>query len=249
MIYHRGSIKQFFKGDPTLKGCWSFEQGAVDESGNNNHGTINGAVSVIGRFGKCLRFNGSDNYVNVPHNSSLNMSGGISMLAWFKTGGTNDYSGIVQKFLDSNNTGWGLSYNNNGNLRADFGNGSVYINVGSSGIDVRDNRWHFACATYDGSNAKIYIDGKLRGLISGSGYLTNNTRNLTFGEDSDGGFDRYFNGYIDEIAIFSRALSSDEIFAYYKWSIGARNKSIFIIDVPSVVTVTSARRRLLLSTY
>jgi hypothetical protein len=246
MIYRRGSIKQFFRGDPTLRGCWSFEQGAVDESGNNNHGTINGAIPAIGRFGKCLKFNGSSNYVSVPHSSSLNMSGGISMLAWFKTGGTNIYSGIIQKFVDSNNTGWGLSYHIDGNLRADFGNGSGYITVFSSGIDVRDNRWHLACATYNGSNAKIYIDGRLRGSVSGSGYLTNNTRSLGFGEDSDGGSNRYFNGYIDEIAIFSRALSPAEIFAYYKWAIGARNKSIFIFDVPSVI---NTRRRLLLSSY
>ena len=210
-----------------MKGYWSFEQGAIDESGNNNHGNIIGAVPAIGRFGKSLKFNGSSNYVSVPHSSSLNMSGGISMLAWFKTGGTNNYSGIIQKFLDSNNTGWGLSYHLNGNLRADFGNGSGYIYVVSSGIDVRDNRWHFTCATYNGSNAKIYIDGKLRGSISGSGYLTNNTSNLGFGEDDDGGAYRYFNGYIDEVAIFSRTLSSTEISAYYKWVVSPKKYFVF----------------------
>ena len=61
-----------------------------------------------------------------------------------------------------------------------------------------------------------------------------------------------FNGttgkLIKEVAVFTRALSPAEISAYYKWTIGARNKSIFIISVPSAAVINN-RRRLLLSSY
>ena len=54
------------------------------------------------------------------------------------------------------------------------------------------------------------------------------------------GSSEYFNGQIDEVAFFSRILSPAEISAYYKWAIGARNKSIFMIYSP--ITPVKARR-------
>jgi hypothetical protein len=202
-----------------MVGYWHMDGNSTDSSGNNNNGTGTAVTygTAYGKFGQGASFNGSNSYVNIPNNASLNVSGGISMAAWIKTSGTNNYSGIVQKFVDSNNTGWGLSYHTGGAVRADFGNGSSYIVAASSGVNVVDNVWHFLVATYDGSTAKIYVDGVLRGSVAGSGYLTNNTRNLGIGEDSDGGGGRYFNGLIDEVRIYNRALSASEISALYTY--------------------------------
>jgi hypothetical protein len=118
----------------------------------------------------------------------------------------------------------------------------TYNLVGTKRID--DGKWHLIVQVRRGGSHLGYLDGKLD--VSGS----ISTAGANPGQDSIG-YNRfynngYFRGWIREAAVFSRALSPDEISAYYKWAIGARNKSIFILGVPSVI---SSRRRLLLSAY
>jgi hypothetical protein len=246
MIYGRGSIKLFFRGDSTLKGCWSFEQGAIDESGNNNHGTINGAVPAIGRFDKCLKFTNS--YVSIPSSDSLNITTAITIAAWIKPDNSTTESTILGKWYQ-NASNWSyVLYSKSGS-----GGGFRLYNGSSNFVQLTDwsksptiGKWSFIVATWSNSSgvARVFLNGQLVGTQTNAFstiLITNNP--VWIGNE---GYNNYFAGLIDEVAVFSRALSPAEISAYYKWAIGARNKSIFIFDVPSVI---NTRRRLLLSTY
>jgi hypothetical protein len=94
------------KTDPTLVGWWWFNEGsgttAHDSSMYGNDGTLmNGPQWVAGYFGNALKFDGTDDYVTVPHNESLCVSTGVSVMAWvnmpryeFPGGG---YQGIISK--------------------------------------------------------------------------------------------------------------------------------------------------------
>jgi hypothetical protein len=227
MIYRRGLIKLFFKGDPTLKGCWSFEQEAIDESGNNNHGTINNTQRSIGRFNTGMLFLGtSTSYVNIPVSagSSLDFAGKnqITIMVWAKA--LSSVTVNTDTFLGQDNAFF-MRWNQNGgnNWGAGINNGT-WIELSIPGTL---NKWTFLVMTYNGSVVRFYKDGVLRNFVSTTGNITGSaTKNITFGVFPTATEQR-FNGILDEIAIFSRALSPSEISAYYKWAIGARNKSIF----------------------
>jgi len=78
------------QGKNGLIAHWKFDKGAgdrlVDSSGHGNHGTIHGAAWVKGRVGGCLKFDGVDNYVEVPKSASLNRANEeITLMCWIKT--------------------------------------------------------------------------------------------------------------------------------------------------------------------
>ena len=99
---------------------------AGDRSGNGNTGTLtNGPTWSNGKHGNALSFNGSTATVNAGNGSSLNLTSQITISAWIKTSGTNDYSGIVQKSSSTLGYQMGFAASNTG--RADFFNGVSYI--------------------------------------------------------------------------------------------------------------------------
>jgi hypothetical protein len=245
MIYRRGSIKQFFKGDPTLLRYYDLSTRA-DLSGKGKN------LSVVGNGAKLSGFGGLFDGSGAYSISETITYGDFTNMAWIKTnilgtgtiiesisqiggGSVNNniaYIGIVETGHSTypGRAWYGAYFSNNYDL------------AGTKRID--DGKWHLIVQVRSGSRHLGYLDGKLD--VSGSIPTTG----ANPGQDSVG-YNRYYNvgyfrGWIREVAVFSRVLSPDEISAYYNWAIGARNKSIFIFDVPSVI---NARRRLLLSTY
>ncbi|MEK9178657.1 MAG: LamG domain-containing protein [Patescibacteria group bacterium] len=193
---------------------WDFEEGsgtaANDKSGNANTGTLTaGPTWTRGKYGKAVNFDGTDDYVSVADSSSLDATGAITLSAWVKTSGTNDYSGIIHKFSSTLN-GYEMSFHTSGGVRADFGNGTTYISPSSS-TNVEDGNWHLVTATYDGTTAKIFVDGILgANTATGTGYVTTNNDALLLGNDNDVA-SRFFNGAIDEVRIYNYARSQAQI--------------------------------------
>ena len=163
-------------------------------------------LSVVGA-GNALSFDGVDDYVSVPHNSSLNFSTAVTLEAWLKTTGTSEEY-ILTK-----------------------GEGSFYlgINVGSVGLPsvylagindisgwlyatetVTDGKWHHIAATYDGSNERIYVDGKLEGTIAYSGTIDTTGDPMYIGVRG-GSAQKYFSGVIDEVRIWNVAHTTQQI--------------------------------------
>jgi len=202
-----------------------------DESFNNNDGTLNLGTSgnttvsnawVNGKRGSAISFDGVDDYIDVGNDSSLKMTSEVTIEAWVKTVSTSRGEIVVRWPNSSPYPGYGLSmYNNYGcNSPGQVGiwvgdNASKYVCSGTTTIN--DGVWHYVVGTYDGSIAKIYVDG----VLINSGARTNGLSSdvpLYVGQYPGGG---RFNGLIDDVRIYNYARTADEILADYNDGLAA----------------------------
>ena len=194
------------------------ENGVVrDASGAGNDGRVYGATwEAGGKFGGAYHFsitNLTDRIV-IPNSDLLNPDY-ITVSAWIKTRDTDGFwNRIVDKdYRKGYNLGLGGDYNEKGWRGKLFSDGSAgFI---ASDRAVGDNRWHHVAATFDGKVVCCYIDGqgKIQSLKAPK-RLDKNNWDLCIGnsvtEDQSGEFIAY-DGLIDEVRIYNRALSADEI--------------------------------------
>ena len=210
-------------------GLWGFDERegnrADDLSGNGNDGTLIGNPEwVEGRFGSALRFDGADDYVDCGNAEMLQIATG-TMMAWMKVHTDKDsgLSAVTLPFGDSRR--WEPPFRSLG-LGAVQGEPVFWIAINSENKEflsgrLRLHQWHHMAVTYDGVMRRGYIDGEVvfdyvyRGEIEYSGDPTCVIG--TRGKESPGEF---FNGVIDEVAIFSEALSNDQIRTIMKEGIG-----------------------------
>jgi hypothetical protein len=165
---------------------------------------------VDGKFGKALSFDGVDDYMDISHSDSIMPTSAITVEAWVNTQQKDVWQGIVGK---NNNTYpyyyggyWlGITYANTFRFWIDIG--GTPQTVGSTDI-INLNTWYHVVGVYDGSTVKIYVDGILKGSTSATGSITAVTTSLRIGYTYDGS---RFNGLIDEVRIYNRALSEEEI--------------------------------------
>jgi hypothetical protein len=206
-----------------LVGYWSFDEGtgttASDGSGNGNHGTLKGmggAAWVPGHKGKALSFDGAG-WINTTTTASLNtVTQALTVAAWvFVSAGANaGYRVLLQRQVGTTTAeyyGMGL-YNDNPYLSGNTIGDSILYEPLPTG------RWVHLAATYDGKARHIYVDGVLKhdGVNASRSIATDGTP-LTIGaglatSSPDVG-SRWFQGLMDELVLYSRALSSTEVAA------------------------------------
>ena len=158
---------------------------------------------------EAMSFNGTDQYVDAGSLSLNSNTGTVS--AWIKTNYTSDYQIITG--IDSQ-----LQYRvlTTGEIRLILYHGGLFTGLNSTST-VNDGNWHNVTFTYSSSGMKIYIDGSLNvsntvDVIS----LTTASGNFLIGARSiSGTLSKYFNGSIDEVAIFNTALSASKIQQIY----------------------------------
>ncbi len=209
------SLSPFVHG---LLGYWQLDENsgtiASDLSGNGHNGTWNGsgnhfATGKVGLFAG--QFNGSDDYVSIntwPSSSHEPLTIG----GWFNVlGGGNYMAGLVDK-----NARFSLFSNAANGAIEVFAGGAIscgYDELWANSKMLVGSGWHFIYATIDSANkVSIYYDGILDsskffcGVPEGS-----NLMNLGLNPNGN----RYFNGQIDDVRIYNRALSAAEIAAIY----------------------------------
>jgi hypothetical protein len=196
---------------------YSFDEASgttvTDVSRNNNNGMIQGSVTRVngvpglfgGFFGRGLMFNGgSGDQVIVPDSPTLNPRNAISISAWFNAIDWNGNRRIVQKG-DNDNQYRLLA--EGGVFKFDLsGVGTLTMPLPSTGT------WHQVVATYDGSMMRIYLDGTLRASQAASGLINVTSNPLNIGTKVAGATaGDHFNGVLDEVKIYNRALTQDEV--------------------------------------
>jgi hypothetical protein len=215
-----------------LVGYWPFNGNANDESGNGNNGTVNGATLTSDRFGnvgKAYGFNGVNNYITTSLNSLSNSYYTIS--CWFSTNVIqNDEIGLVISRAGFNNV-TGFSYLGATYLANFISYCSNSNNYGHTTGALNDGKWHNFTSTYNLGVVKLYFDGLLV-YTGGSAQTICVTSNFKFGND-DIVPGRFFNGKLDDIAIYNRALNESEVQqlysgASYLWSTTATTPSITV---------------------
>lgn len=205
-IYNTNIVLAYHFGNSTTA--------AWDTSGNDNNGTVNGATyTTSGKYGGAFDFDGSNDWID---SGSITCSNTRSISTWVKhdTGTCNFYDGIVGN-LESSPTRGGFL------IRCDHSldkYSAITSNDAGSSLPVIecdfnvDTNWHHIATTYSGTNFSIYCDGEYKDSVDIT--IGTGCSNLEVGRDSDQDA-RYFNGQIDDVRIYSDALTSTEIEQLY----------------------------------
>tara|TARA_B100000780_G_scaffold264160_1_gene218592 strand:- start:433 stop:1590 length:1158 start_codon:yes stop_codon:yes gene_type:complete len=215
-----------------MAGHWKLDETsgptAADSSINANNGTMTGTTSVSGPMNKAFEFDGTGEYVSVAHDADLNITGDITVSAWIYPhtfGSVDNENRIVFK-------GAGRHIENLFTLDIDDSNITFNLHendgVGDSVIHCDDpaescvrgastlsaNTWYHVAATYDGATATVYVNGTPDGSHSFVSTGTGNTDPLMIGGRDDN--TDMFDGAIDDVRLYGRALSDTEITALYQ---------------------------------
>jgi hypothetical protein len=230
--YNAGKAARLGKNnqrDDGLVGYWNMEEGSgqtvYDRSGNGNDGTL-GANSSVGKDdpvfasghtssgpgGTGLQFDGVDDYVNAGTDSSLDLgAGAFSIQMWIKPSTISVTQGFLEKAAANVNPGFALQQ-----VSADL---YFYVNGNTADVTITNffdtaDVWYYITITRNSSGSlTIYKNAVSAGTGSDSGNV-DTSDNLLIGA-LDGSYASNFNGAIDEVRIYNRALSADEIRMHY----------------------------------
>lgn len=185
-----------------------------DESGNANHGVRVGNADTVaaGKLDRAGTFDGSGDYVQVADDDTLDLTSALTLSVWIKTTVTNN--GILSKgpYNSSSNGDYAISIKNTTDNASCIINGSAAIARGTTRVD--DGEWYHIVCTYDstaGGNdeLKVYVNGVQEGSEDYSGSINTNSDPLRIGTYYSGTY--VFDGELDELSIWNRALSAAEV--------------------------------------
>ena len=201
---------------------YPFTGNANDASGNNNNPVFNNATLTSDRNGNpnsAYHFNGTNNYMRIPNSATLNMANKMSIALWVKA--TGYYTGpcynnmLVMKgdadyltgnyFLRFSDAYTGCT-NPTTTQERFYGPGVI-----SQLPLVQLNQWYSVVWTYDGTEAKMYVNCVLRDSALVSITTFTNSYDLFIGRLNNGQYPYWLNGDMDEIRIYNRAINQEEV--------------------------------------
>ncbi len=236
-----------------LVAYWPFNGNANDESGNNNHGTVNGATLTSDRNGianKAYSFNGL-NYIGINYSSYFNFNTNLnfSISAWIKINAFNDYFRSFFSYACADGGGAGgfqlFVESQNGNPLWYEGGATFNQTSGT----VFDNNWHHTVTIFNRvkDSMYVYLDNSLIGISSinpNYSYTPTCLPELRIGGERNGQTIHFFKGKLDEYAIYNRALTQSEITALY---IGTTTSGMAQLDNNSLSETTKSLNNTILN--
>src|SRR3989344_5160372 len=214
-----------------LVGYWSFNDNdmaqspnnmfALDRSGKGNNGRLNNtatsSVRVSGKIGQGLSFDGSNDYVNIGNSTTYYFNGTLpfAISLWFK------HNGNARAMISRYNAGvvgnWEFFLTNSGGvkLRA-LREITPYTITGNTVLN--SNTWYHGVFLYDGVNMQLFLNGERDATPVASGNISADQSNLSVvigSEPNNGVPGQIFDGLIDDVRVYNRALTADEIKRLY----------------------------------
>ncbi|MEM3690350.1 MAG: LamG domain-containing protein, partial [Candidatus Micrarchaeia archaeon] len=207
------------KVDNSTRALWHFDEESgttvYDSSGNGNTGNFYGTPSRVGgRFLAALQFVASDHdHVVVNDSNSLDITGSFTVELWFRQPDVTSLAWLLNKAntTNHNDSNYAIWIDADNKIRGSIADGAGDQNLTSTTI-VQPNRWYHVAFTADGTTLKIYINGVLENSTYQTITPAANSLDLLIGARSTTAM-YHFNGTIDEVAIYSRAKSAEEIAA------------------------------------
>ena len=230
-----------------LVSYWTFDQqdiagGTVKDVWGENDGKIVGNPKVVdGQVGEALEFDGSDDYVNLTNLGDFGEKVGASTFeAWVKTSFKKDWTTLFKVLDQGCNMAWAIDVNRSAKAGFPLAEDIVHYYVrqksaaGCNAIAVEiefplsDGKWHhivFAIVDAGTSEVSIYMDGEPQEVIEGG--VKDLDTFIPFVEpvyigaaNNRGNVERHFPGLIDEVRIYDRPLTADEVTRNFKSKIG-----------------------------
>ena len=202
----------------TAVGVWLFNEGggdvAEDSSGKGNNGTIHGGAEwVDGMFGSALSFDGSDDYVEIAHDDTLNVGGGHTIALWFKLNAVpGGGMGVITKDDWAPGFWWDANI-----IRHHTHDPAATLHYVDAAWEP-DTDWHHVAVTWDGEAFGVYLDADeigsgVNGANIGRNPLTD--KPLLIGiyleTGQHGQWGEFLGAIIDDVAVFNTALTGDDI--------------------------------------
>ena len=212
---------------------FNFNKGTLkDSSGLNNHIILNnGATKVPDRFGvadNAYSFNGAGNFMKVANHASLSpvnitMMGIVKLKGYYK-GDFRQNQILIKGYRDQHQGIYGMRV---GPTTGDcctppidttkeafygyYGDFGSTISTFDATNFVQVNKWATLVVTYDGFQLKVYVDGILKNTVVGTPTYTPNPYDVLIGGTENTSYPYWFNGVIDEIRIYNKALCADAV--------------------------------------
>ncbi len=227
-------INQMIPGQLTgseagLLGCWKFNDGtgtvATDSSPNGRHGTlINGpqwnpsTAPLMANLiaGSALRFDGTDDSVQVAHDAALNPFP-LTVAAWVRTAQNSPgYVAIANKYAPGSANGYSLHIHHGRVAAFYFRDGTSFVYANDPGLDggfIADGQWHHVAYIVDGNGGRIFVDGVQTGSLGWTGTAggPSTTTPLLIGRYPFASQTISLDGRLDELTIWNRALDATEV--------------------------------------
>ena len=229
--WRRGLVLYFSFDEPPKNGV------VRDESGSGNDGrAVNVQWTAQGRRGGAVQFSRMNSYITVSNRPSLNPEQ-ITVAAWIKT----RYADNVYRRIFDKGCAEGFALSEGGEFQQWLQQGQLLWQIGfltnkigyitnsdhaihSTGKRMDDGLWHHLAATYDGAVQRFYMDAQLFTNILWQGRILANNYDLTIGANrsnpergpAPGEVGASFDGLMDEVMMFNRALSPDEVRQLYE---------------------------------
>jgi len=213
------------QGSTGLVAAYGFDAGsgttAADQTGGGNTGTLTNATwagAGNGKFGNALSFNGANSYVSVPDSNSLDLTSGMTLEAWVKPNTVGGFRTVVVKERPGDLV-YGMY------ASSDTNRPQSQVTIGSTArlldgtASIPTGSWTYLSATYDGTTQRLYVNGTQVSTLAVSGTILTSTSPLRIGGNTIWG--EYFDGLIDEVRVYNRALSATEITSDMNSSISA----------------------------
>jgi hypothetical protein len=226
-----------------LLGWWPFTGNANDLSGNGNNGTVNGAMLTSDRNGvlnNAYNFDGNNDFIIIPSNNDFN-SNNISFSLWISSSNLQKQIAIVRtNFSNASNEHFALSFNfllqHNVTLSAKYNVPNCNAGQGwqhnTHTQNIMNNNFHHIVGSIEGNTMKLYINNQLSQTLTTSFPQTSSCwgGDIQIGRNWSS-FTDYFNGKIDDIGIWNRALTQQEITNLYNASLSTEDFSINTINI------------------
>ncbi len=218
--YRLPSNVWFLASDITngLVGHWKLDESSGTSAADNagaNTGTLSnmsGSEWTSGQVDGALEFDGSNDYVGCGNGASLKITGTeITMVAWVKWDSNNAWSTIAMKTSSGAWTdGYGLYAHSNSTVNFYV---TRYNQNRATAAYAADGLWHHVVGSYDGSNVRIWVDGVEGSPDSYTGSITDSNHAFEIGRGYSNSYN--FDGSIDDVRIYNRALSDAEVQTLY----------------------------------
>ena len=217
------------------------EEEVEDLTQYGNDGTLGGNPEWgEGKFGNALMFDAVDDQVVVPSSESLNIEEEITMMAWANPTGklTDDWRTVIGKsptnVLGNATFAYDIRTDKTGIIRFSLNLGGWQSVLGPT---LETDVWHHIAGTYDGKDMILYVNGESVGKTQTDGKITLVEDPFCVGNivnAAGAGQNEYWTGAIDEVRLWNRALSDDEIKNHMGWG----KKDMLAVNPQEKLTTT-----------
>lgn len=205
--------------DATLIGWWGLNGRAADQSGYGSMGVLSGPIATTNKDNQrdsAFSFDGTDDYINVGTNSTVgNLTNNFSVSAWIRPQAFTTANVIIAATRAASNNGFSFAVYGTGLRFTTY----TVKDYDTAGVTLLANTWYHVTAVLDNNNVTFYVNGVNRGTITHTtGGLANTDDPYQIGASTSNGSSTLtfpFNGKLDDIRIYSRVLSADEITRIY----------------------------------